>query len=309
MNGVLVLDKPRGFTSHDVVARVRKALRLKKAGHGGTLDPLATGVLPLYLEEGTKLVAFNLEGTKEYRATMKLGQETDTLDSDGRVVREKEGFSCTLEAFEEALRDFRGAIRQIPPVFSAIKHRGRPLYQRARAGERPEVPEREVMVHSLEVKGFSPPLASLEITCGRGTYIRSLCADIGRRLGCGAHLVELRRLRSGRFTLDHAVTLEEFSQDVEKGKIEERILPLRDCVELAGTIRVEERAARKVCQGQALLLRDLPEKDAESLRKGQKIGVLQGEGELLAIAESQVDGSDGLPGDTHALRVLRVFRP
>jgi tRNA pseudouridine55 synthase len=306
---VLVFDKPRGFTSHDVVARVRKALRLKKVGHGGTLDPLATGVLPLYLEEGTKLAAFNLEATKEYRATMRLGQETDTLDSDGKVVREEAGFSCTREAFEEALNPFRGKIRQVPPLFSAIKHRGRPLYRRARAGETPEIAEREVVVHCLSVKEFSPPLVSLEITCGRGTYIRSLCADIGRRLGCGAHLAELRRLRSGRFTLDEAVTLEEFSRDVEGGKIEERVLPLRDCVELAGRVRVEEKIARKVRQGQPLSLSDLPEGGEEWLRKGARIGLLQGEDDLLAIAESQVDGSARLPENAQALRILRVFRP
>ena len=123
MSGVLVIDKPKGWTSHDVVARIRKVLKIKKAGHGGTLDPLATGVLPVYLEEGTKLVSFNLEGTKEYRATMKLGQETDTLDSDGKITVEKEGFCCTPEMIEETLGRFRGPIRQFPPLYSAIKYR------------------------------------------------------------------------------------------------------------------------------------------------------------------------------------------
>ena len=175
LNGVLVIDKPKGWTSHDVVARVRKVLRVKKAGHGGTLDPLATGVLPVYLEEGTKLVPFNLEGTKEYRATMKLGQETDTLDADGRITAGgKKDFPGTPEMIEEALEKFRGTIRQVPPLFSAIKQKGLPLYQRARAGERPKVAEREVRVHALSLKEVSLPLVTLEITCGRGTYIRSL---------------------------------------------------------------------------------------------------------------------------------------
>ncbi len=307
MNGVLVIDKPKGWTSHDVVARVRKVLRVKKAGHGGTLDPLATGVLPVYLEEGTKLVPFNLEGTKEYRATMKLGWETDTLDADGRVTAGGKNFYGTPEMIEEALEKFRGTIRQIPPLFSAIKQKGLPLYQRARAGERPKVAEREVRVHALSLKEVSLPLATLEITCGRGTYIRSLCADIGRVLGCGAHLVELRRLRSGKFTLDQAMNLEDLSRLAERQRIGERIIPLKSGVDLSGEIRLEEKTADRVRQGQPLRLSDLPEGEGEKLRKGQRMGLLQGTDELLAIAESQVDAGPGLSGNPQVLRILRVF--
>ncbi len=308
MSGVLVIDKPKGWTSHDVVARVRRVLKVRKAGHGGTLDPLATGVLPVYLEEGTKLVPFNLEGTKEYRATMKLGQETDTLDADGKITVEKKGFCCTPEMIEKALETFRGAIRQVPPLFSAIKHQGLPLYQRARAGEKPEVAEREVMVHALFLKEFSFPLVTLEVTCGRGTYIRSLCADIGRILGCGSHLVELRRLRSGKFTLDQAMSLEKLSQRVEEGRIEERIIPLKESVDLSGEIRLDEKTAAKVREGQPLHLMDLPEGERDRLRRGQRIGLFQRPNELLAIAESQVDGGPRLSGNPRALRILRVFR-
>jgi len=308
LNGVLVIDKPQGWTSHDVVAWVRKTLRIRKVGHGGALDPMATGVLPIYLGEGTKLVPFNLEGTKEYIATMKLGQETDTLDADGKITVEKEGFSCTAQRLEEVLGRFRGKIRQKPPLYSAIKQKGIPLYRRARAGETPEVAEREAVVHALSLREFSFPLATLEVTCGRGTYIRSLCADIGRALGCGAHLVGLRRTRSGRFRLQEAMNPEELSRLAEQKKIEEKIIAPGEAVDLAGKIQVEEKTAARVRQGRPLRVSDLREGEQERLRKGQRWGLFQRPGELLAIAESQVDGGPLLSGNSQALRILRVFQ-
>jgi tRNA pseudouridine55 synthase len=307
LNGVLVIDKPKGWTSHDVVAWTRKTLRISKAGHGGTLDPLATGVLPLYLGEGTKLVPFNLEGVKNYVATLRLGQETDTLDADGRITAVKEGFHCTREMVEEALGPFRGKIRQRPPLYSAVKQQGVPLYRRARSGETPEVAEREAVIHALHVREFSFPLATLEVSCGRGVYIRSLGADLGRALGCGAHVVELRRTRSGRFTLDQALTPEEISRRVEEGRLGENILSLRESVDLAGEIRLEEKAAGRVRQGQPLRLSELGEREAESFRKGQRWGLLLGSGALLAIAEPLIDGGRGVAGGTPVLRILRVF--
>jgi tRNA pseudouridine55 synthase len=307
LNGVLVIDKPKGWTSHDVVAWARKALRIRKVGHGGTLDPLATGVLPLYLGEGTKLVPFNLDGIKDYVATMKLGQETDTLDADGKITAEKEGFHCTREMVEEALDPFRGKIRQRPPLYSAVKQKGVPLYQRARSGETPEVAERETVIHALRLKEFSSPLVTLEVTCGRGAYIRSLCADLGRALGCGAHVIELRRTRSGRFTLDQAMTLEEVSRRVEQRKVEEKILPLRASLDLTGEIQLEEKAAVRVRQGQPLRLTDLSAVDSEGFRKGQRWGLLQGPCGLLAIAESQVDAGPWVTANSPVLRILRVF--
>jgi len=307
LNGVLVIDKPKGWTSHDVVAWVRKALRLRKVGHGGTLDPLATGVLPIYLGEGTKLVPFNLEGTKEYIATMKLGQETDTLDADGRIIAEKGEFLCAPQEVEEVLNRFRGKIRQKPPLYSAVKQQGVPLYKRARSGETPKVEEREAIVHALILREFSFPLATLEIECGRGTYIRSLCSDIGRALGCGAHLVGLRRTRSGRFALDQAMSLEDLSRRIEEKKMEERVIPLKSSVDLSGEMRLEDKAAARVRQGHPLLMSDLPAQEKERLRKGQRWGLFHGTQDLVAIAESQVDAGPRLSGGSQALRILRVF--
>ena len=308
MNGVLVIDKPQGWTSHDVVAWVRKRLRIRRVGHGGALDPNATGVLPIYLGEATKLVPFNLEGTKEYIATMKLGQETDTLDADGKITAEKKGFSCTAQKVEGVLGQFRGKIRQKPPLYSAIKQKGIPLYRRARSGETPEVAEREAMVHVLSLREFSFPLVTLEVTCGRGTYIRTLCADIGRALGCGAHLAGLRRTRSGKFTLEAAMTPEEFSRLAEQEKIAEKIIAPGEAVDLAGKIHLAGEAANRVRKGQPLRLSDLGEGEQERLRKGQWWGLFLRPGELLAIAESQVDGGPLISGNSQALRILRVFQ-
>lgn len=307
MSGVLVIDKPKGWTSHDVVARVRKILKVKKAGHGGTLDPLATGVLPVYLNEGTKLVPFNLEGIKVYLATMKLGQETDTLDADGKVVCEKQGFSFNREEIEEVLGRFRGTIQQTPPLYSAIKQGGLPVYKRVRSGERPSLPKRETTIHVLSLKKVSLPFVTLEVTCGRGTYIRSLCADIGQALGCGAHLVELRRLRSGKFTAAQALSVDDISRLAEQGRVQERIIPLKDSVDISGEIWVERKTAERVRSGRPLRLSDLPEGKRGLIKRGQRVGLLHGAEELLAIAESQVDGEPGQSGDLQALRILRVF--
>jgi tRNA pseudouridine55 synthase len=264
-------------------------------------------VLPIYLGEGTKLVPFNLEGIKEYTATMKLGLETDTLDAEGKILAEKQDFFCTPQMIEEVLERFRGSIRQTPPLFSAIKYQGRPLYARARAGEKPKVAEREAMIYALSLKDVSLPLVTVDITCGRGTYIRSLCAEIGRALGCGAHLAELKRLRSGKFSMDQAMSLDDFSEWVEQKRIGEKVIPLKDCVDLAGEIRLEEKVAERVRQGQPLRRSDLPEGERERLRKGQRMGLFRGSHELLAIAESQVDSGPWLSGDPQVLRILRVF--
>lgn len=305
MNGVLVIDKPRGWTSHDVVARVRNALKVKKAGHGGTLDPLATGVLPIYLGEATKLVPFNLEGIKEYVAILRFGQETDTLDADGKIVAETREFFLTREKIEESLKLFRGTIRQRPPVFSAIKKEGVPVYRKARAGEKPQLTEREAVIHCLELRDISLPFATIAVTCGRGTYIRSLAGDIGRTLGCGAHVFELRRLRSGLFTLKQAILMEEFSHRVEKGTIKEKVLPTKDSVDLAVTIQVGSETGKKIKQGRSLRLQELAESERNFLKNGQRVGLCENPNDLLAIAEARRDRTS----PELELRILRVFHP
>jgi tRNA pseudouridine55 synthase len=181
------------------------------------------------------------------------------------------------------------------------------MYKRARSGERPSLKKRETTIHVLSLQKVSLPFVTLEVTCGRGTYIRSLCADIGQALGCGAHLVELRRYRSGKFTAAQALSLDDLSRLADQGKVRERIIPLKDSVDISGEIWVERKTAERVRNGRPLRFSDLPEGKRGLLRKGQRVGLLHGAEKLLAIAESQVDGepaqSEGLP----ALRILRVF--
>ncbi len=307
MNGVLVIDKPKGLTSQDVVTRVRKTLQLKKAGHGGTLDPLATGVLPVYLNEGTKLAPFNLDGTKDYIAVMKLGQETTTLDAEGEITQETQDFHVEPDEILAALARFQGKIGQVPPLYSAIKWEGKPLYRRARAGETLTLAPREVVIHRLVMNDFSPPLITLEITCGRGTYIRSLCADIGKALGCGAHLVALRRLRSGKFRIDQALSLEEFSRRVEMKTIGRSVIPLKDGIDIAGEIRVDSQVAERVRQGRSLSLQDFAGREGNQFRQGERVRLLNGSDNLLAIIESPTAESPDRADHPPVFRLLRVF--
>ncbi|MCP3676716.1 MAG: tRNA pseudouridine(55) synthase TruB [Deltaproteobacteria bacterium] len=218
--GVLVIDKPGGMTSHDVVMRVRRILGVKKVGHTGTLDPMATGLLPLCIGGATKIARFIEGGEKEYRATIKFGVETDTYDAEGKVVAASDTSGVSEEMVVEALAQFRGKIQQIPPMYSAVKIGGTPLYKLARKGITVEREPKEVEISAIDVEEFTMPLLTMKITCSKGTYIRTLCHDLGRAVGCGAHLVALRRTRSGYFSIHDAITL-----DADKGEIVDRIVP------------------------------------------------------------------------------------
>jgi tRNA pseudouridine55 synthase len=220
INGFVVIDKPAGITSHDVVSRVRRILGTRKVGHTGTLDPFATGVLPVAVGEGTKAIPFLDEGIKRYEALLRLGLTTDTLDITGRVLAEADWSAIDRDRFCAALCRFVGVISQTPPMFSAIKQGGQPLYRLARRGIEVERQPRQVAVQRLELTSFEPPLAGVTVTCSRGTYVRSLADDVGRDLGCGAVLQELRRTASGSFTIAAAVTLEQLEEAVREGRVE-----------------------------------------------------------------------------------------
>lgn len=207
MDGVLVIDKPSGMTSFDVVQRARRALKVKKVGHTGTLDPMATGVLPLCLGEATKIAQFITESTKAYEATIQLGATTDTLDADGRILEERPVPPMSAERLEQALEAFRGTFLQTPPMYSAVKVAGRRLYELARAGKEVERAAREVTVHELVLRDFSATQVRLSVRCSKGFFVRSLAAQLGEALGCGAHLAALRRTHSGPFSLADAVPL------------------------------------------------------------------------------------------------------
>jgi tRNA pseudouridine55 synthase len=212
MNCIINLNKPKGITSHQAVEKVRRTLGVKKAGHAGTLDPLATGVLLVCVGEGTKVVRFLSDLDKEYVAVVKLGEKTDTFDSEGEVTERSGGFSLEKEDIEKVLPGFLGAIEQIPPMFSAVKMGGKPLYKLARKGITVERQKRPVTVHRIEITGFGLPYFEMRVLCSKGTYIRSLCNDIGEALGVGAHMTGLTRTRTGDFRIEDSMALSDLGK-------------------------------------------------------------------------------------------------
>ncbi|MBI4335660.1 MAG: tRNA pseudouridine(55) synthase TruB [Candidatus Omnitrophica bacterium] len=213
MNGVLIVDKPSGITSHDVVDIIRRRFHIKKVGHAGTLDPLATGVLVILVGRATKLSNILMNRDKEYEVVMALGKRTDTGDADGKVIYESgDCKNITLAALNEVLERFRGQIPQIPPMMSAIKHKGKKLYELARKGIEIERQPRQVNIKELRVLSFNPPDATLRIKCTKGTYVRVLCDDIGLALGCGAYVSRIRRVASGEFSVNEAVSVDMLRQ-------------------------------------------------------------------------------------------------
>ena len=212
MDGILVIRKEKGYTSHDVVAKLRGILHMKKIGHTGTLDPAAEGVLPVALGRGTRLVELLTEKEKTYEAVLRLGVSTDTQDMTGTILSEKP-VTVTEEEVRETVASFVGEQMQVPPMYSAIKHGGKKLYQLAREGKTVELEPRSVKIHSLEILGRNGNDVTLDIICSKGTYIRSLCNDIGEKLGCFAHMAALRRTASGNFTENEAVKLSELNEE------------------------------------------------------------------------------------------------
>lgn len=219
INGFLVIDKPAGITSHDVVSRVRRILGTRKVGHTGTLDPFATGVLPVAVNAGTKVIPFLDEGVKCYEALMQMGIITDTLDMTGAVLTERDFSFISKQQLLKVFDQFTGSILQIPPMYSAIKQGGQPLYKLARMGQNVERPARQAEIHSIELLSFNLPFVSIRVTCSRGTYIRTLADDIGAAIGCGAALKELRRTASGTFKIRNAHTLESLEVAAKKEDI------------------------------------------------------------------------------------------
>lgn len=212
MHGLFLIDKPAGVTSHDVVRQMRRLCRTKKVGHAGTLDPLATGVLPVAVGQGTKILQFLLAENKSYRATLQFGVTTDTLDSEGEVIARDAIPDNLGQRLDDVIPDFVGSIQQVPPMYSAIKHNGVPLYKLARAGQTIEREPRSVTITRLQLLSVAAASATIEVDCSKGTYIRALINDIGAAIGCGAYMTALSRLQSGSFTLQECRSLNELSQ-------------------------------------------------------------------------------------------------
>ncbi|OGT96300.1 MAG: tRNA pseudouridine(55) synthase TruB, partial [Geobacteraceae bacterium GWB2_52_12] len=240
-----------------MVSRVRRILGTRKVGHTGTLDPFATGVLPVAVNDGTKAIPFLDEGIKCYEAVMRLGVTTDTLDITGTVQTETDSTSVGLEQLIEALSGFTGSISQTPPMFSAIKQNGQPLYKLARKGIEVERKARQVEIIALDLLSFTPPYASIRVTCSRGTYVRSLADDIGAKLGCGAVLQDLRRTVSGPFTIGLAVSLEKLEDTAREGRLKTLFLSPYAALGHLADIELDDAACGKVRHGQSPAVQDL----------------------------------------------------
>lgn len=226
-DGLLLVDKPSGPTSHDVVDRIRRHFGIRKVGHGGTLDPMATGLLVILLGRGTKISDLVMGSDKTYEGTMVLGVATDTQDCDGEVVETRDAGQVTREQLEAEMGKWIGDVRQIPPMVSAIKKDGVPLYKLARKGQTVEREPRLLHIYEFRLLDFSPPRASFLLKCTKGTYVRTLCADIGQALGCGAHLASLRRTRSGTLDLERALPMDRILS-LTRDQLAAHVIPLSE---------------------------------------------------------------------------------
>ncbi len=299
VNGVLVVDKPAGPTSFDVVTRVRRLLRAGKAGHTGTLDPLATGVLAVCVGEAVKLQQFLCEGDKVYRAVFAFGCATTTEDAEGEITERGDPSRLDADAVRAGLARFVGDLEQLPPMYSAVRVAGRRLHEAARAGEEVVRTPRRVRVDALELLDLAGDGAALRATvrvrCGKGTYVRTLAADVGRSVGVPAHLAALRREQAGPFRIEEAITLAEAERLAagDPDALARRLLPLEEALRGWPAIRLDGEAARRLAQGQAVLV--------ERASTGCLCRALDPDGQLLAVGSWR----DGL---LRPVRVLRAIR-
>ncbi len=260
-SGILVVNKPEGLSSARVVARVKKILGVKKLGHTGTLDPFATGVLLCAVNKGTRISRFFLGGDKQYRAQIRLGVKTDTYDRTGRIVETASNAVMGRlhpDTVSSVVASFRGVQKQIPPVYSALKHEGQPLYKLARNGIKVEKPARQIEIHEISITKIDLPVIDVTVDCSSGTYIRSIAHDIGETLGCGAHLAELCRTRSGSFALDDAVGLD-MLEAMGRTRAEQEIVPLSDCLDFLPKKVMPPDLVAKIRHGQPLTVDDIGE--------------------------------------------------
>jgi tRNA pseudouridine55 synthase len=281
LDGVLLLDKPVGLSSNDALIRAKRLYLAKKAGHTGTLDPLASGLLPLCFGEATKFSQDLLEADKTYEATMRLGVRTTTGDAEGEAMETRD-VACDQAAVEQALSQFRGEIVQVPPMYSALKREGKPLYEYARAGLVVEREGRNVTIHALDLLACALPDVTFHVTCSKGTYVRTLSEDIGEALGCGAHLVALRRTGVGVLTLEHAVTLDALSNAGESER-DAWLQPVDALLSTFPSVQLDAESTRRFLHGQRLRLADLSIDDA--VTQAPRVRVY-GEGRLLGVAKA-----------------------
>ncbi len=313
-DGILNVCKEPGWTSHDVVAHLRGMLGKRRVGHAGTLDPAATGVLPVLIGKGTRIAEFLVEWDKEYRAVLRLGEKTDTQDATGTVGEKRSTQAVTQADIRKAVSRFQGPIQQIPPMYSAVKVKGVPLHKAARAGRTVERQPREVTIRELEVLGITGDDVSLRVVCSKGTYIRTLCEDIGEYLEVGGHLLSLERTRVGPLTIREALSLQVVREKVETSRLSEVMLSLDQALETFPAVVVTEEQAQRTIHGVAVPYHPRSIIGGDSLDtvcSGDVVRVKSPDGRLLALASTAPKQQDGQPermvDSTVTLPILKVF--
>ena len=307
--GILNVNKPTAWTSHDVVAKLRGLLKGQKVGHAGTLDPSATGVLPVLVGRATRIAEYLMDWDKEYRAVLRLGEATDTQDATGAVLSRHPTDGLTEEAIRSAIARFQGPLSQMPPMYSAVKVGGTPLYKAARAGRTVTRRAREINVHGIEVLGVSGPDVSLLIHCSKGTYVRTLCADIGEALGVGGHLLALERTRAGPLTIEHALTIEEIRSRLSLGRLDEDFLSLDAALDGLSAVVLDEATAARVLHGVPV---PFEAGHADSLPAGTAVRLKDPSGRLLALGKvaAREEGAGAVkPAAITILKVLTDSEP
>ncbi len=282
MDLIVNLNKPEGITSQEATSEVKRILKARKAGHTGTLDPIATGVLLVCINRATRLASYFFSLDKEYSAIMKLGEATDTQDSTGAIIKRTEGFEIDRTTIEKTLMSFKGRIRQRPPMFSALKYKGRALYKYARKGQDIQREDREVTIYNIELLRIDLPLVTFKVVCSKGTYIRTLCNDIGERLGVGAHLFGLQRTAIGVFNIKESLNLDELSHAYQRGLEGRGIYKMDDAVSWMPQLTIKGELVKSVKNGIPIRIERLSDLTDE-MKTSNGIRIKSPEGELLAI--------------------------
>ena len=301
MDGVLNVNKKSGLTSHDVVQQIRNRIGDSKVGHTGTLDPMATGVLLLCIGKATKIVPYLANLEKEYVATLKLGIVTDTLDADGNILDQRE-VDSSIDDVRDILPSFLGEIEQVPPMFSAVRHGGRRLYEFARNGEVINRPTRTVHIFGIDVLSLIEHDLTIRVHCSKGTYVRSLASDIGDTLGCGAHVVCLKRTRVGKFRIEQSLTLKENEHLRKEDSIERHVIPMTEALGHLVEVKVGGEDRRRILHGTAIPLDD-PAASRQGNLRHELVRITGDDDTLLGLGKIELNQSESIA----ALKPTRIF--
>ncbi|MBI1389131.1 MAG: tRNA pseudouridine(55) synthase TruB [bacterium] len=307
MNGVLNINKPSGMTSHDVVDRIRRAAKIKQVGHTGTLDPMATGVLPICVGKATKIQQFLIAQDKEYDVEMELGVITDSQDRTGEVIEERPVENMTREQIDRALDQYRGELWQTPPMISAKHHKGKRLYELARQGVEVKRDPCKIYIHKLELQDVRMPFVRFSVSCSKGTYIRTLCHDIGETLGAGAVMSALARVRCGRFHIDNAIPLDELRTPED---VAGRLYDLNQALDSMPSVTVGTEGKTSLFCGRALAGGAITRLNGD-FRSGAFVRVTGRDGSLIGVGEALMasDQLDALAGNLRVIKPVKVFHP